>query len=108
MRESQSGTAFQADKGSEAYLSEGILSFVEYAPRLLIVLPSRQFLSCKEQQVEFLPCASAPFPIHGGRVGVRGLLFRRYLPINNREHGDNHDERADTSCEDGYAYRHPE
>ena len=24
-------------------LSEGILSFVEYAPRLLIVLPSRQF-----------------------------------------------------------------
>ena len=25
------------------FLSEGILSFVEYAPRLLIVLPSRQF-----------------------------------------------------------------
>ena len=29
------------DGGSS--LSEGILSFVEYAPRLLIVLPSRQF-----------------------------------------------------------------
>ncbi len=27
-------------------LSEGILSFVEYAPRLLIVLPSRQFRIC--------------------------------------------------------------
>ena len=32
------------DGGSS--LSEGILSFVEYAPRLLIVLPSRQFWTC--------------------------------------------------------------
>ena len=43
MSKSQSGTAFQAVKDSGLYLSEGILSFVEYAPRLLIVLPSRQF-----------------------------------------------------------------
>ena len=38
---SQSGTAFQAANGV-CLLSEGILSFVEYAPRLRIVLPSRQ------------------------------------------------------------------
>ena len=37
----QSGTAFQAANGV-CLLSEGILSFVEYAPRLRIVLPSRQ------------------------------------------------------------------
>ena len=43
MRESQSGTAFQAGRDGGISLSEGILSFVEYAPRLLIVLPSRQF-----------------------------------------------------------------
>ena len=39
---SQLCTAFQAGKDSEIRLSEGILSFVEYASRLLIVLPSRQ------------------------------------------------------------------
>ena len=43
MRESQSGTAFQAGRDGGISLSEGILSFVEYAPRLLIVLPSKQF-----------------------------------------------------------------
>ena len=32
---------------SDSFLSEGILSFVEYAPRLLKVLPSRQFLTLK-------------------------------------------------------------
>ena len=37
----QSGTAFQAANGV-CLLSEGILSFVKYAPRLRIVLPSRQ------------------------------------------------------------------
>ena len=41
--ESQLCTAFQADKDRLSFLPEGILSFVEYAPRLLIVLPSRQF-----------------------------------------------------------------
>ena len=46
MRESQSGTAFQAGRDGGISLSEGILSFVEYAPRLLIVLPSRQFWTC--------------------------------------------------------------
>ena len=46
MRESQSGTALQADRDGGSSLSEGILSFVEYAPRLLIVLPSRQFWTC--------------------------------------------------------------
>ena len=35
-------------KESGAFLSEGILSYVEYAPRLLIVLPSRQFFPCDE------------------------------------------------------------
>ena len=40
--QSQLGTAFQAEDASGYFLSEGILSFVEYAPRLLIVLPSRQ------------------------------------------------------------------
>ena len=45
---SQLCTAFQADKESDWVLSEGILSFVEYAPRLLMVLPSRQFVKlCK-------------------------------------------------------------
>ena len=43
MRDNQSCTAFQADRDGGSSLSEGILSFVEYAPRLLIVLPSRQF-----------------------------------------------------------------
>ena len=43
IRESQSGTAFQAGKDGGYLLSEGILSFVEYAPRLLIVLPFRHF-----------------------------------------------------------------
>ena len=33
-------------KCSCCLLSEGILSFVEYAPRLLIVLSSRQFRVC--------------------------------------------------------------
>jgi len=42
MRKSQSGTVFQTIIASFSP-SEGILSFVEYAPRLLIVLPSRQF-----------------------------------------------------------------
>ena len=45
MDESQLGTAFQADNNDGVFISEGILSFVEYAPRLLIVLPSRQFLA---------------------------------------------------------------
>ncbi len=40
---SQSCTAFQACEDGDSLLSEGILSFVEYEPRLLIVLPSRQF-----------------------------------------------------------------
>ena len=44
MRESQLCTAFQAGMDDGSSLSEGILSFVEYAPRLLIVLPSRQVL----------------------------------------------------------------
>ena len=55
MRESQSGTAFQAVKDSEHYLSEGILSFVEYAPRLLIVLPSRQFTDYNFLLIYFPP-----------------------------------------------------
>ena len=29
----QSGTAFQAGRESDGFLSDGILSFVEYAPR---------------------------------------------------------------------------
>ena len=41
-------TAFQAGKNSDGFQSEGILSFVEYAPRLLIVLPSRQFFTVKK------------------------------------------------------------
>ena len=46
MCKSQSGTAFQAVRNNYYFLSEGILSFVEYAPRLLMVLPSWQFLTC--------------------------------------------------------------
>ena len=48
MCESKLCTAFQAGKNSDGFQSEGILSFVEYAPRLLIVLPSRQFFTVKK------------------------------------------------------------
>ena len=51
---------FRLVGGGGGSLSEGILSFVEYAPRLLIVLPSRQFLLPKPELgvilQELTPC----------------------------------------------------
>ena len=35
-------------------------------------------------------------------------LFSRNLPIDDGEHGNHHDERADATCEDGDADGHPE
>ena len=63
MRESQSGTAFQAGKDGSNFLSEGILSFVEYAPRLLIVLPSRQLFFIRVAQ----QAKANPFDVLGLR-----------------------------------------
>ena len=51
--ESQLCTAFQAGKDNDRFLSEGILSFVEYAPRLLIVQPSRLFVSLLLKNVTY-------------------------------------------------------
>lgn len=37
-----------------------------------------------------------------------GLLFSRHFPIDDGQHRNNHDQRTDTTGEDGDTHRHPE